>query len=113
MTTSGTTNLGDAIRTHLLSDTPLTALLGGPRVYDEPPKSIAFPYVTLGETRVADWSTGTEPGEEHHLTRLPSIASSISASRSPTCAVKPMDAPTTRWCGSVPSLEPMNRAAEN
>ena len=28
----------------------------------------AFPYVTLGEARVTDFSTGTEPGEEHQLT---------------------------------------------
>lgn len=58
---SGTTDFREAIRTHLLSDAPLTALLDGPRVYNEPPKSVAFPYVTLGET-------GTEPGAEHHFT---------------------------------------------
>ena len=30
--------------------------------------SPAFPYVTLGEARIADFSTGTERGEEHQLT---------------------------------------------
>ncbi|MEX1083143.1 MAG: DUF3168 domain-containing protein, partial [Xanthobacteraceae bacterium] len=32
------------------------------------PASAAFPYVTLGEARVTDWSTATEAGEEHQLT---------------------------------------------
>jgi hypothetical protein len=27
-----------------------------------------FPYVTLGEARINDYSTGTETGEEHQLT---------------------------------------------
>ena len=34
---------------------------------DEPPREAAFPYVTLGETRIADFSTGTEQAEEHQL----------------------------------------------
>ena len=37
-------------------------------IYDEPPNNPAFPYVTLGEQRIADFSTGTERGEEHQLT---------------------------------------------
>ncbi len=57
-----------AIHDALSGDGTLTALLGGARVYDEPPKSAAFPYVTLGEARITDFSTGTEPGEEHALT---------------------------------------------
>jgi uncharacterized protein DUF3168 len=68
MPTAASAALRAAIHDALVADAPLTALLGGPRVYDEPPKSVAFPYVTLGEARVADWSTGTEPGAEHHLT---------------------------------------------
>ena len=31
------------------------------------PRTAAFPYVTLGEARVSDWSTGTEEGGEHRL----------------------------------------------
>jgi hypothetical protein len=46
----------------------LTALLGGAKVYDEPPKSVAFPYVTLGEARVVSFAAGDEPAEEHQLT---------------------------------------------
>jgi len=57
-----------AIHTALSTDTPLTNLLGGARVYDEPPRSVSFPYVTLGEGRMADWSTSSEPGEEHEIT---------------------------------------------
>jgi hypothetical protein len=57
-----------AIHDALVADGALTALLGGPKVYDEPPKSAAFPYVTLGEARVEDFSSGDEPGEEYRLT---------------------------------------------
>jgi len=57
-----------AIHDALATDAPLTSLLGGPNIYDEPPQSAAFPYVTLGEARVSDFSTGTERGEEHRLT---------------------------------------------
>ena len=57
-----------AIHDALAADGALTTLLGGPRIYDEPPRGAAFPYVTLGEARVSDFSTGSEPGEEHQLT---------------------------------------------
>jgi len=57
-----------AIHDALVADGALVALLGGPKVYDEPPKSVAFPYVTLGEARVEDFSSGDAPGEEHRLT---------------------------------------------
>ena len=57
-----------AIHDTLSGDGALNALLGGPKIYDEPPRAAAFPYVTLGEARVSDFSTGTEPGEEHQIT---------------------------------------------
>ena len=57
-----------AIHDALVADAPLNTLLGGPKVYDEPPPGAVFPYVTLGEARVTDWSTGSERGEEHQLT---------------------------------------------
>jgi len=57
-----------AIHDALIADGALTALLAGPKIYDEPPPGVAFPYVTLGEARITDFSTGTEPGEEHLLT---------------------------------------------
>jgi hypothetical protein len=57
-----------AIHTALAADGALSALLGGPKVYDEPPRGAAFPYVTLGDARVSDFSSGGEPGEEHQIT---------------------------------------------
>ena len=68
MATAAAAALRAAIHDALVADTPLNALLGGAHVYDEPPLSAVFPYVTLGEARVTDWSTGTERGEEHQLT---------------------------------------------
>jgi Protein of unknown function (DUF3168) len=67
MPTSATA-LRAAIHDALVADGALTALLGASRVYDEVPREAAFPYVTLGEARIADWSTGDEAGQEHQLT---------------------------------------------
>ncbi len=61
-------SLRAAIHTALAEDMPLLGLLGGPRIFDVPPKDAAFPYVALGEALVSDWSTGTEAGTEHALT---------------------------------------------
>ena len=68
MPTAASAALRAAVHDALAADAALTALLGGPKVYDEPPRTAAFPYVTLGETRIADFSTGTESGAEHQLT---------------------------------------------
>lgn len=57
-----------AIYTALASDTALAELLGGPKIFDEPPRATPFPYVTLAESRVLDFSTGTEAGDEHQVT---------------------------------------------
>ena len=67
MPTAASASLRAAVHDALAADTALTALLGGPKVYDEPPRSAAFPYVTLGETRIADFSAGNEALEEHQL----------------------------------------------
>jgi len=61
-------SLRAAIHGALVADTPLAALLGGEKIYDEPPRDAALPYVTLGEDVVADGSTATEQGDEHALT---------------------------------------------
>lgn len=45
----------------------LTALLGGARIYNDVPRGAALPYVTLGESTVRDWSTGSDAGHEHLL----------------------------------------------
>lgn len=68
MPTAATAALRAAIHDALIANSPLTAILGGAKVYDEPPRSPDFPYVTIGEARITDWSTGTEPGEEHQVT---------------------------------------------
>lgn len=68
MTVAAATALRAAVHDALTSDTPLTAVLGGPRIYDEPTATSAFPYVTLGEMRIADFSAGDETGLEHQLT---------------------------------------------
>jgi hypothetical protein len=56
-----------AIHDALVADTALTALLGGPRIYDEPPQAPAFPYVTLGDARVEDISGDGSTTQEHRL----------------------------------------------
>jgi len=57
-----------AIRDALLADGALTAALDGGRVYDEPPRGPAFPYVTLGEARLTDVSADGGAVQEHQLT---------------------------------------------
>ena len=57
-----------AIHDALVADTALAAALGGHRVYDEPPRNAAFPYVTLGDARVTDTSVDSGPTQEHQLT---------------------------------------------
>ncbi|MFT0878728.1 DUF3168 domain-containing protein [Rhodopseudomonas sp. G2_2311] len=57
-----------AIHHALTSDTALLAALGGPRIYDEPPREPAFPFVTLGEARISDVSADDAPTQEHQLT---------------------------------------------
>ncbi len=59
--------LQKAIYGALAADAALIARLGGPRIYDDVPRSAAFPYVTFGPSTTRDWSTGTEMGSEHLL----------------------------------------------
>ncbi len=68
MPTAAAAALRAAIHDALAADAALTALLGGPKVYDEVPRAAAFPYVTLDDARVSDWSTASDDGEEHQLT---------------------------------------------
>jgi hypothetical protein len=67
MPTASSAALRSAIYDALIADSALAALLGGPSVYDEPPRQATFPYVTLGEARIVDLSAG-ERAEEHQLT---------------------------------------------
>ena len=52
----------------LAGSVDLTTLLGGIRVYDHAPQAAPYPFITLGQSVVRDWSTGTEDGAEHDLT---------------------------------------------
>ncbi len=67
MPTPASAALRAAVHDALVADASLNAVLGGPKVYDQPPASVAFPYVTLGEMRINDYSTGDASGEEHQL----------------------------------------------
>lgn len=57
-----------AIHTALCGDSGLAAVLGGNRIFDEPPRNAAFPYVTLGEARLTDASGDGGTTQEHQLT---------------------------------------------
>jgi hypothetical protein len=46
----------------------LTTLLGGVRIYDDVPQAAPYPFITLGQSVIRDWSTGSEDGAEHILT---------------------------------------------
>lgn len=59
--------LQKAVYARLSTDAALKDLVGDPpRIYDGAPVSTAFPYVTLGETRVRNWA-GVSDGLEHDL----------------------------------------------
>lgn len=60
--------LRQALHGRLSADAPLLAVLGGARIYDAPPPEAVFPFVTLGEALVSDWSSATEGGTEQSLT---------------------------------------------
>jgi len=68
MSTNSSAALRAAVHDALISNVGLTSVLGGQKIYDEPPRSASFPYVTLGEARIADFSTGSEAAQEHQLT---------------------------------------------
>lgn len=56
-----------AVYDALRADNALSAALGGQHVYDEPPRSVEFPYVTLGEARLSDASADGGASQEHQL----------------------------------------------
>ena len=58
--------LQKAIYEKLASDAGVTALVGA-RIYDNPPGDAGFPYLTLGESQVDDWSDDVQAGAEHRL----------------------------------------------
>jgi hypothetical protein len=58
--------LKKAVSAALVAAAGVGALVGD-RIHDAPPRNAAFPYVTFGDARTGDWSTGTEEGAEHRL----------------------------------------------
>lgn len=63
-----TVALRAAIYDALLADGALGDALGGAKVFDEPPRGVDFPYVTLGEARLTDISADGGNVHEHQLT---------------------------------------------
>ena len=52
----------------LANSLDLVSLLGGVRIYDDAPQAAISPFITLGQSVIRDWSTGSEDGAEHSLT---------------------------------------------
>ena len=65
---SATSSLQKAIWQKLSSDAALTAKLGAGGIVDRVVPKRALPYLVIGEIITSDWSTSTEPGEEHIIT---------------------------------------------
>ena len=59
--------LKKAIRAALVIDATLLALLGGPRVHDEVPRSAVAPYIVFGDLQTRDFSS---VGSRSHETRV-------------------------------------------
>ncbi len=66
--TSAGWEMQKALYQRLASDTQLIALLGGAKIYDDVPRGVALPYVTIGESTIRNWDTGSENGHEHLVT---------------------------------------------
>jgi hypothetical protein len=65
---SASWSLQRAIYDTLANDGDVVQRLGGARIFDDVPQKSPYPYLTLGQSVVRDWSTGTEEGAEHILT---------------------------------------------
>lgn len=63
--THPTEALRAAVRTYLLSQSDLTAMISG--VFETAPANAQYPYVTFGDDRIDDWSTQTFTGTSHQL----------------------------------------------
>lgn len=62
-------NLQKAVYAKLSADAALIALLGDPpRIHDDVPAGTILPYVQIGDSTEADWSTASDLGSEHQLT---------------------------------------------
>src|SRR5215470_6410382 len=68
MTASTGWSLQRGICQVLANSSELGSLLSGTRIYDDPPQAASYPFISLGQSMLRDWSTGTEDGAEHLLT---------------------------------------------
>jgi hypothetical protein len=59
--------LREAVHAALVADAPLSALLGGPRIFDEAPRAASGPYVTYGDVDARDWSSSSDSGCQQTL----------------------------------------------
>ena len=65
--TDASLSLQKAIYSHLMADAGIKAEIGDPaRIYDDPPASAVFPYLTLGETKASALS-GVDGAVEHDI----------------------------------------------
>ena len=64
MTNAPVTILRRAIRATLLADAPLTAQLGGSKIFDDAPSGTPTPYVIFADTQWRDWSATLSRGAE-------------------------------------------------
>jgi hypothetical protein len=53
---------------HLVSDVGLVAMLGGPKAFDEAPRSVEPPYIVFADAQLRDWSTQSSRGAEQFIT---------------------------------------------
>jgi hypothetical protein len=67
MSASPVVALRKAIRAHLIADAALVAALGGPKFFDEAPRSAEAPYALFAETQMRDWSADQSRGAEQFL----------------------------------------------
>jgi hypothetical protein len=65
--TSPVVALKEAIRTRLAADAAVLALLRDAKVYLDPPRNVAFPYMAFVEANLRDNGTSSEDG---HVTEL-------------------------------------------
>lgn len=68
MTSVQSQTLRNSIGQALKGSSDLAALLGGVRIFERPPEAAGFPFITLGQSSLRDWSTGSENGAEQRLT---------------------------------------------
>ncbi|MDA7947697.1 MAG: DUF3168 domain-containing protein [Hyphomicrobiaceae bacterium] len=68
MAKSRSWNLQKGVYETLTSDTSVTGLLGGAKIFDSAPQTAKYPYLTVGESADRDWSTGSDESAGRILT---------------------------------------------